>query len=719
MSRRLTAGALALGLAAGGLPLLRVAQVRASSVLCPTPTVSAVGTPGTAATQTQHWAPQGQQISVTGSGFSCSLGTMSATIGGVGVPLAQSGNGSDTVLLLAPGSTQLLDGPVVVTENDNVGGGSAQSNATVVFVTQPTVAGRVASSPLVGQTLTATGSNLDLGGTAQRASATVRWSGSSGCPGATSVSPGSSSVSLPGLPQFCLGSASLTETAFADTSRSATATFQLPVMDLGSVDVAPHVVGGLPGSAVAGQTATVTGSGFGSGGSVTGPAATLRSWSDTAISVAVPDTATSGSISLVRSADSRTVVSGSLAVAARVDSVAPSSPTTGDTVTISGGGFGGGGSLQVSGTAVPTSAWSPTAISFTVPVGLHSGPVAIAPTGTSAPATAPSITFAARLDSVSPASANPGQLVQVVGAGFGTDHGTVTIGGKNAAVTVWGDDQVVVTVPSGVAPGTSTLTLTPASAAPVTIALRILAAPSATPGSPTPGQPASGSPLIPPSSSGPVVGHGSVPLPKKGPPPPVNITLSSAVAEADPGKDIPISAVLVAFGKPVAGAKVELSLVVVPGTDARVTPAEAVTDAEGRISGVLHLSRTPGDHILLAQSGTTSDEIRLVGRGAQPSAATGGGGLESTLVASPPRTLITAVLVLCLVLFLGGFAIQMLMPHSRRVAAVAGGAAAQTARGGPLTAWLRLSEGAAAVLQQALVLMVVVPRQLIATLLKR
>src|SRR4029077_6328139 len=116
--------------------------------------------------------------------------------------------------------------------------------------------------------------------------------------------------------------------------------------------------------------------------------------------------------------------------------------------------------------------------------------------------------------------------------------------------------------------------------------------------------------FIPPSANGPMIQIGPVPFhpaPKLSRP--VDLALTPTATTADPGVNVPFTVTLTAFGQPVVGAPVDLLLVVVPGGDASISPAKGVTDASGKVSGVLHLSKRAGDHIILARSGQYSDEI--------------------------------------------------------------------------------------------------------------
>jgi hypothetical protein len=199
---------------------------------------------------------------------------------------------------------------------------------------------------------------------------------------------------------------------------------------------------------------------------------------------------------------------------------------------------------------------------------------------------------------------------------------------------------------------------------------------------------------------------------------PVDLALASTQASADPGVNVPFTVSLTAFGQPVVGAPVDLLLVVVPGGDASISPAKGVTDASGKVSGVLHLSKRAGDHIILARSGQYSDEIKVTGRGAQLTDTGGVAGTNSGLGGigggSPQRTIIVAALLACLVLFLSGFGINLATSRNS-----AGGAATATRRRSVAGSLVAVPVGAGAAAQFGLAMMVCTFGQLVAVLRRR
>jgi len=302
----------------------------------------------------------------------------------------------------------------------------------------------------------------------------------------------------------------------------------------------------------------------------------------------------------------------------------------------------------------------------------------------------------------------------IQGQNFGQTPGTVAVRGNPATVPQgdWGPNQIVavmpdipagwadvaVTVPGasqqplpgkiyviqkssgGGYRGTSGSSSTPASQ-PGGVATLSPTADSA-PATPTPSNPG----FIPPSDNGPIISTAPAPFVQTPKPAgaPVDVALSTPTDNALPGHDIPFTVTVTAFGKPVAGSTVELLLVYEPGDDAKITPAKGTTDESGQLKGTIHLSRTYGDHIILARSGQFSDEIRVTGRNARP-AVNGTGGishLDNGLTGLVPsqKTIIVGLLVICVILFVTGFAIQMAMPRHKMALATVG---APASRGTP------------------------------------
>lgn len=149
-----------------------------------------------------------------------------------------------------------------------------------------------------------------------------------------------------------------------------------------------------PPAAPAGGDVIINGSGFGAyqGGSTVrfnALTASVRSWSDSSISVTVPSNATGGSVTVTVGGIVSNSASFTLIEAISISSISPSVGPVGTSVTISGAGFGPTQSNSAIGFfyqgASPTiTSWSDTSIVAVVPSGTSTGPVSISVAGNSA-----------------------------------------------------------------------------------------------------------------------------------------------------------------------------------------------------------------------------------------------------------------------------------------------------------------------------------------------
>lgn len=657
--RRLFIGSAAFAIVVGLLAPGPLRVSASTTLLCPTPQVTGVS---------PQVAAPGQQVTVTGQNLAPAgfCPNEQVTVGGTPIPTFSPAPDGSSLTFQVP-KNQVVDGPVQVTIYRD-GLGANPSNADIVFVTQPT--GTVTFAPHVGQPVGVSGSNLDVGGFLAGPPVLTLTPIAGSCPStltATQVS--SSALAFPGLNAYCASNPTVVAmTVYATTeaqqSRNLSQTFSVTV-PVGPIDVAAQVTSVSPTVAAAGSAVTVQGSGFGSAGSafVGSDRAQVSRWTDRSVSLVVPDTAVSkAALVLVRSPDFAGIGAGTLEVVARIDSVAPTAAAVGDAVTLSGGGFGSTpGTVQLGSVSLPVTSWSPTSITVTVADGATSGALVVAPAQTDPPTTRPTLTIVPKLLGITPSHVVPGGVFEISGTSFGqpTSGDAVTVGGAPATVTLWGDHQIVVTTPPSLAPGRATVVVTVAGApAPLSASIVVDPAPTPTPGkTPT----ATSAPLLP-RPGGPIVSQAPAPF-RKPPHPdgPVALTLTPATDAASPGQEVALTVRIVAFGKPVVGAPVQFLMVYEPGTDASVSPASAVTDGNGIAHAVLHLSRTPGDHIVLARSGTYSDEIRVVARRAGERSRTTSllGTTVSGGLSGPTRLLAAGAMSLCLVLFLTGFALQV------------------------------------------------------------
>jgi len=656
---------------AGGAAVPLLPRGASATIACNQPQVTSLS---------QQHGPAGATLTINGSGFSPGICSLSVNIGPYSVP-SPTTNGSQITFTTAAG----WSGQVAVTLTS---GGASNTDNHLIYVTDPSVSGLDNATPTTGSTfhMQGQGFNFNLPSGWESATASYASTSGSGCVGASSSAGiASAQITLVAPSAYCDGRVTVSLSAPVDTSNTSRMT--IPVS--APFDIAPNVTSPPPSSATPGQTITIGGSGFGQSGTVVvgGVQDSSVQWTDTALHIVVPSNATSGSLTVTRP-DGVSVYSGSLGVNATVTSVSPSQAAVGDTVTVSGAGFGAQSSssgVSIGGVAATVQQWSPSTIVFAVPDGVAPGGtgITITTSGTNPPP-APAFTVIPRITGTTPAHAAPGAVVEIDGTSFGTQQGMVQAGGQDATIMVWGDKSVVVSLPAAIAQGSTTISLTPvgtsyAASTPFSVDAPSKASSStgggstagsggsaghttAVPG--TPGAQVTSTGLILPSASGPIIAHGPVQFTKPAPPPgPVQLKLDTPAAQGDPGASVPFTVTLTAFNKPVVGAPVDLQLVIEPGSDATLNPAHGVTDANGQVKGTIHLSRTAGDHIVLARSGIYSDEVRVVGRSANTTVSAGpaGGVADSSPVSSlvSVRSPVLWALIACVLLFGAGFGLNL------------------------------------------------------------
>ncbi|HEV7678979.1 MAG TPA: IPT/TIG domain-containing protein [Candidatus Dormibacteraeota bacterium] len=692
--RRAVAAAVAGAVCAGGvlMPLLP-RSASAGTPLCSDPVVQQImaTAPGPGQTAKQQHGPPGSTVTITGQNFTAQFCAVSSV--SIGSHQVQAAQLSASATQITFTTTAGMDGDVTVTVRDTTTNTPIAVDSHLVYITDPTFTGLDNTTPPTGATVHLNGQGFDfqLPQNWELTSAGYHWTaGPTGpCPAVPAGQPSVSSdaqIALQVPSQYCDGAVDIDLSAPYDTTRTGPGDPRMQFRLTAPFDIATQVTGKSRTSAVPGQSVVVTGSGFGSQGgaaTVNGEPAAVQSWGDSAVTVVVPARATSGVLNLTRSVDSAPFTPGALTVAAQANGISPAKASIGDTVTVSGAGFGPStGTVQVGSTTATVQTWTPNSIAFTVPDGATTNPVNIGTNGTTPP-TPPGLTVVPRITGVTPPDAAPGALIEVDGTTFGTQQGAVQVGGQPAQVTLWGDRAVLVVVPAGLAQGPSTVMVAPPGNDSVTAPYTINApppTPTAAPGSGS-GSPASGpgrsagsgsgtalaTPgLILPSSNGPVIAQGPVNFVKPPPPPgPVSLKLDTVSGQADPGNAVAFTVTLIAFGKPVPGAPVDLVMVIEPGSDAGLDPAHGVTDDQGQLKGTIHLSHTPGDHIVLARSGIYSDEVRVVGRGARVAAAPGSAPAGVSVPPSTPplvsvRSPVMWALAACLLLFGAGFGLNLL-----------------------------------------------------------
>jgi YD repeat-containing protein len=227
----------------------------------------------------------------------------------------------------------------------------------------------------------------------------------------------------------------------------------------------PNVTTLSPYSGGVGTSVTITGTDFGTTGSVTFnsvSAASITSWTNTQIVAKVPSTIPEGAGPVV-------VTSGSLPSNATVLFTAfnpvitsllpPSGPPNG-VVVLNGTGFGATrGSVQFNGVATQGFLWSDTSISVNVPLNATTGPVTVTVNGFSSPGVTFTVIGALAVTGISTNSGSVGTSVTISGSGFGATQSdsVVTFDSVPAIATSWGNTAIVAIVPAGAATGPVTV----------------------------------------------------------------------------------------------------------------------------------------------------------------------------------------------------------------------------------------------------------------------
>lgn len=405
-------------LGAGHAAGLGAGPLGSGSVICQPAAITGVTTPQ------GHYAVSGNggdTVTVTGSGFAqpgCTV--QSVQVGSVSI--SNVAVNSDTKLQFT--LPALTSGIVNVVVADTLGN-TATSQGTDTVVSAPSVSPVSPQSVAEGATLAASGAGLTLSGL-HGESVTAQFGG---CAGATSVPASLDSdsrlhLAAPGV--YCDGATTLVFSVPYNTASGATdPPISVPV-GAGSIDITAVVAGVSPSGAVpAGGQVTVSGAGLGNDGSANlagVPAA--ATWNDKAITVTVPDAASTGALALHRSADGASVgpvVNGAVqaprvTVQARIDTVSPQPVAPGETLDIVGGGFGGSGALSIGAQALTVQSWTPMEIRAAVPAGTTSGALHVVPALDVAPAAAPDIAVG---DVVATTAVNPSGPQHVIPSAAG------------------------------------------------------------------------------------------------------------------------------------------------------------------------------------------------------------------------------------------------------------------------------------------------------------
>jgi RHS repeat-associated protein len=306
--------------------------------------------------------PVGTQVTVAGTAFGASQGTSVLSFNGQ--PATVSSWTNSQIIATVPVTSAA--GPAIVT----IGG--VNSNAVLFTVPPPFVGNFLPSGGVSGTQITINGTGFQP---TQRDS-TLAFNGTP-----ATVSSWSNTQIVATVP------ASATTGPLVVTVNGAPSpgvSFEVPH---------PTIAGITPAEAPANGVVTITGSGFGTsnmyspdGISVTtvgfinfnGVTVGALSWSDTSITTRIPSNGTSGPVTVLKYDATSNSIPLTIEGAPTVTGLAPSVGPIGESVIISGSGFGSAqttSAVQFNGVPATVSAWSDTQITANVPPGAATGPV--------------------------------------------------------------------------------------------------------------------------------------------------------------------------------------------------------------------------------------------------------------------------------------------------------------------------------------------------------
>lgn len=409
-----------------------------------------------------YLAGVGQTLRIMGSGFGTSMGQV--TIGGV--PAKVSGWSPSLITVTVP---TVASGPQLLTVTTATGSSASRT----VDVTQPqsltpTIVDAFPNPAFPGAVVRLTGRNFG------------------NVPGSVTIENTAAHIDSwsPYMVTFTVPTSATPETApiTLTTAQGTVATDSNFSVESGP---SPAIRGVYPSAAQVGQMVRIYGSNFGaSQGSVTvgGTSARIQSWSPYFITVVVPSVSPGTEPVVVTTASGSKAEDASFQVIAApapsIHSALPNPAQVGQVVRVFGSNLGMvPGTITVGGVKATIQSWSPYFATFVVPnVPSGSEPLVLTTsTGQSAQlntfsvATAP----APHISTAYPNPAVPGMPLRIMGSNFGTAQGQVTINGIPVSLEYWSPYFIDVIVPSGLASGTATLTVTTASGQKAQISLSV------------------------------------------------------------------------------------------------------------------------------------------------------------------------------------------------------------------------------------------------------
>ena len=229
--------------------------------------------------------------------------------------------------------------------------------------------------------------------------------------------------------------------------------------------VIPVITSLSPVSGPIGTLVTITGTSFGdqqgtSTVTFNGVTATPAAWSNTSITLPVPNAATYGPA--VVTVNGFQTNGATFSVLPNILSLSPNAGQINSTVTINGTTFEptqGFGGVTFNGVSAAIQSWSDTSVTAVVPPAATSGNVVLT-TGRllNSNAVTFNIAIPPAIGSVSPASGIVGSQITISGSNFGATQGQVSLGGQPLSLSSWSDTSILATIPSGAATGNLVVT---------------------------------------------------------------------------------------------------------------------------------------------------------------------------------------------------------------------------------------------------------------------
>ena len=384
----------------------------------------------------------GTPVTIVGTGFGATQGTSVVYIGGIG---ATPTNWSATSITITVPNLAATGNVVVAV------GGLVSNGLPFTVVPTPNIASLSVGSGAIGSTVAISGTNFG----ATQGVSTVTFNGLS-----AGVVPGWSDTSIFVTVPVGATSGNIVVTVGGVASNGV----NFFVTDL------PVIASLAPTTGPVGTSVTITGTHFGTlrGTSVvtfSGVLGTPTTWSDTSITLPVPQGAPSGPVTVTIPGFTSNGVN--FTVTAPPPSITSLNPTSGlvsNSVTITGTNFlspQGAPGVSFNGIPSAASSWTSTSITTFVPNGATTGPVVVTVSGVASNGVNFTVIPPPAIIGVSPPSAPVGVPVTIMGSNFGTTQGSskVSFNGTTAVPTSWSDTSIQVPVPSGAASGNVVVTV--------------------------------------------------------------------------------------------------------------------------------------------------------------------------------------------------------------------------------------------------------------------